>query len=172
MKKKYYANIILVIAFLFSLIANNIPFLEPISQKKIREVASSNMNIAYLSFLYQGDFFNLIGEKVVSNEYIDVKDYQINKDILSVYPINSEVKSNFNGVISKIVFENGEYSIEIQTFDNKTYTYSCLSSINYKLYQKVQKNLVIGKTNKKYYTIQSRNLDISVFNFIIDYEEA
>lgn len=105
-----------------------------------------------------------LDDEAVSEENIEVIDYEIKDDSLYVTPVNKEVVLPISGIINNIT---DEY-IEIQSASNSYKIYNVDSK--YRMYQYYKKNTILGYSDEYY--IVSLNYQSIVSHFIFNYEEV
>lgn len=150
--KKYIFKYFILLIFLLSYFT--IPNLNKLLKKEI--------NIPLInSFLAKSLYED---EKTVSNTYITVKDFIIEKDTLYVFPLDDNVVLPIDVMISSI--NNGE--TEVICIDKK-YIISHFDRQK-NLYQFVNRNIPLGKT-LDFYIIKSEYINELASKFIIYYEK-
>lgn len=134
--------------------------------------AHSNINLTYISYLYNGSLFNsLFTTKVAAKNYISVKDFYITNKVIEIEALNRSVLCPLNGcIVKKGKNEEGKYVV-IET-KNNTYTICGISDFAVALYQFVYVGDTLGSSSNNKYNITTNDSLEDVCQIMIDYEEA
>ncbi len=136
-----------------------------------------NINLTYLSVIYQGDIYSVFKIKKVSSvDSITVKDYEYVGGSIDIEYLGESLFSPISGVVTKKASDNDKYII-IQT-EKYEYKISGLDSYNVALYQRVEVGDIIGKIKNDSNTFKCivTNLSKKDYNevcaLVNDYEAA
>lgn len=149
-----------------------------LSFDKIQSFAKSNLNIRYISQIYQGDILNVLGKDIGVSQTsgINVKKVVENEQNLFVTTIGEKVECPIEGLIVK----KTNNSFVIQGIDNNEYLFYDLEKVNVSLYQYVNNGKVVGTSKKgnseNYYQVcfnkGSKKSIYECLYYIVNYEEA
>ncbi len=149
-RKLNYIDKLFLRIFLSSILVLTLIIIDNFKTNKTSKMFTDNLNFLKIAKIFNGNFGNFITPKIDETAYssttYDEVFFDDNARVNTVYNYSFDGITNLeNGIVTKIYRkQNSLYDITIKGYDGFNYTYCDLESIDYRIYNFVNSESIIG----------------------------